>query len=83
MESLSEDTGRPVEEIREDVSRLYAENDALFNAIQEKNEFIQKKRQLTAALLMEKNWYAMVTKRIEEVSNKDDRLEKIREVLAQ
>ena len=80
--SLSEDSSAlPVQKIEDNLQKLYADNADLERSIEDKKKQIQYRRNVTAALVMERNWYLQVLNRIEEACKHDERLAPIQDVL--
>ena len=80
--TLSEDSSHlPIEEIQKDLENLYADNDDLEASIEEKKKELHFRRNVTAALVMERNWYVQVLDRLEQACLHDERLSEIQKVI--
>lgn len=80
-ETLSENTNIPLDELKDAVEYIYNDNQSLVDAIRQKREFIKQKRITTAALLMERNWYLRVIKKLEDAVTQDERLKTLADIL--
>ena len=79
--SLSEESHKPIDELQKDLQALLDDNDDIEASIREKNQQIQEKRQITASLLIERNWYLQVIDRLEKACEQDERLKPIQDAL--
>lgn len=76
-----EETNKPIDLVKEDLRKQFEENDDLVRAISEMKIQIQQKRQTTASLVMERNWYLQVLNRLRVAANQDPRLNEILKIL--
>ena len=80
--TLSEDSSHlPIEEIEKDLQNLYADNADLEKSIEDKKKQLHNRRDVTAALVMERNWYVQVLDRLEQACLHDDRLSEIQKII--
>lgn len=80
--SLSEDsTALPLDMIEQKLRNLYEDNEDLEKSIEQKKVQIQERRNVTAALVMERNWYIQVLARLTNACKQDERLKNVRDVL--
>ncbi|EAY10553.1 hypothetical protein TVAG_184550 [Trichomonas vaginalis G3] len=81
MDSISEESNKPLDLVKNDLRLQFEENDDLVRAIGEMTKQIQQKRQATAALVMERNWYLQVISRLNDAAAQDPRLANIAKIL--